>query len=232
MTASAATGGMTPEWALAGGWLLKAGRGWGEAVVVDAAWVSVIGSAVTAIAAFGGVMLAQRATRMRDLEVRIWESRSRVYEELVRWALVISHAVDDLPPAGPGGEPHLSEGQARALLPAPELEARVTAYASAAILREFRRCCFLLSRPPGRRDMALDALMAVSSLGDDIRKELRTGREQQEPLAFRISVAWTAARVVMFPSPRRWRSWHGYRRLEQDDDVLLLASQDTMRETP
>lgn len=69
-----------------------------------AAWVSVIGSAVTAIAAFGGVLLAQRATRMRDLEGRIWERRSEVYEELVKWALVITHAVDDLPrPAGKPG---------------------------------------------------------------------------------------------------------------------------------
>jgi hypothetical protein len=48
---------------------------------------SVIGSAVTAFAAFGGVLLAQRARRMRDLEGRIWECRSGVYEELVKWVL-------------------------------------------------------------------------------------------------------------------------------------------------
>jgi hypothetical protein len=59
---------------------------------VTAAWISVIGSAVTAIAAFGGVLLAQRSTRMRDLDGRIWESRSGVYEALMEWALVISHA--------------------------------------------------------------------------------------------------------------------------------------------
>lgn len=190
----------------------------GEAVPMAAAWVSVIGSAVTAIAAFGGVLLAQRATRVRDLEGRIWERRSGVYEELVKWVLAISHAVDDLPSAdGKAGEqPELSGEQARALLPSPDLEARVTAYASAAILRDFRLCCRLLSSTGVR-----NALSAVGSLGDEIRRELRTRREQQEPLAFRILTAWEVARVVLLPSPRSWREVRRYRRCEQDDNVLL-----------
>lgn len=199
-------------------------------MIVAAAWISVIGSAVTAIAAFGGVLLAQRATRMRDLEGRIWERRSGVYEELVRWVLVIDHAVDDLPQVGgkAGEALKLSDEQARVLLPSPDLEARVTAYASAAILRDFRRCSRLLGSS-GRQDRTQDALWAVSSLGDDIRRELRTGREQQEPLAFRISDAWAVARIVLLPSPRRWRALRRYRRLDQDND-LLLASHDITRD--
>jgi hypothetical protein len=117
-------------------------------VVVAAAWISVIGSAVTAIAAFGGVLLAQRATRMRDLEGRIWEHRSGVYEYLMRWVLVIDHAVDDQP------EAH--------------------------------------------------------------------GKAEKAPrLAFRISDAGAVARIALLPSPRRWHAWRRYRRLDQDDDVLL-----------
>lgn len=120
----------------------------------------------------------------------------------------------------------LSDERAGALLPSPHLEARVTAYTSAAILRDFRRCCWLLSSS-GRQDRTRDAVWAVSGLGDDIRRELRTGREQQEPLAFRISAAWTVASIVLLPSPRRWREWRRYRRLDQDDDVLLASSDAT-----
>jgi hypothetical protein len=85
------------EWRLP----IEGGCRWGDAVVVAAAWISVIGSAVTAIAAFGGVLLAQRATRMR--EGRIWERRSAVYEDLMIWVLVIDHAVNDLPQAARPG---------------------------------------------------------------------------------------------------------------------------------
>ena len=98
-----------------------------------------IGNAVTAIAAFRGVLLAQRATRMRDLEGRIWERGSGMYEEL----------------------------------------------------------------------------------------ELQTGREQQEPLACRISDAWAVARIVLLPSPQRWPASRRYRRLDQDDDVLLTSYDNT-----
>jgi hypothetical protein len=203
---------------------IEAGCHRSEAVFVAAAWISVIGSAVTAIAAFGGVLLAQRATRTRDLEGRIWERRSGVYEELVKWVLVINRAADDLPSAGES--PEFSDEQARALLPSPDLEARVTAYASAQILRDFRHCCRLLSSS-GRRNRTQDALWAVSGLGDDIRRELRTGREQQEPLAFRISDAWMLARIVLLPSPRRLRAWRRHRLLDQDDDVLLAAHEAT-----
>ena len=199
-----------------------------EAVFVAAAWISVIGSAVTAIAAFGGVLLAQRSTRMRDLEGRIWERRSGVYEELMKWVLVISRTADSQPSAGgkAGEPPELSDDQARALLPSPDMEARVTAYASAPILRDFRRCCRLLSSS-GRQNRTQDALWAVSGLGDDIRRELRTGREQQEPLAFRISSAWMLARIVLLPSPRRLRAWRRHRLLDQGDDVLLAAHEAT-----
>lgn len=65
-----------------------------------AAWISVIGSAVTAIAALGGVMLAQRATRARDLDGRIWACRSRAYVDLMGWILATSRAVDALTPGG------------------------------------------------------------------------------------------------------------------------------------
>lgn len=185
---------------------------------------------MTAVAAFGGVLLAQRATRMRDFEGRIWERRSAVYEELVRWVLVIDHAVDHLPQAdGKAGEAReFSDEQACELLPSPDLEARVTAYASAEILRGFRRCRWLLGAS-GRHDSIGDALWAVRGLGDDIRRELRTGREQQDPLALRILDAWAVARIVLLPSPRRWRAWRRSRCLDEDDD-LLLASHDIMRE--
>lgn len=187
-----------------------------------------IGSAVTAIAALGGVLLAQRGTRRQDLDGRIWECRSRAYEELVKWVLVIRRAADGSAPADDAAVPtRLAADQLRALLPSPDLEARVTAYASAAVLRDFRRCCNLLSRPSQRRDTSEDALLAVSGLGDDIRKELRTGREQMEPLAFRIESALLIARIVLLPSPRRWRQWRRYRALEQEDEVLL-TSQDTV----
>ena len=84
----------------------------------------------------------------------------------------------------------------------------MTAYASAAILRDFRRCSRLLGSS-GRQDRTQDALWAVSSLGDDIRRELRTGREQQDPLALRIYDAWAVARIVLLPSPDAGGHWAG-----------------------
>jgi hypothetical protein len=186
-----------------------------------AAWISVIGSAVTAIAALGGVMLAQRASRMRDLDSRIWESRSRAYEDLMRWILATSHTIDGLMPADDASRqpPQLSVDQARALLPAPDLEARVTAYASAEILRDFRQCVRLLASPSGRRDTAGDVAWAARGLGDDIRAELRTGREQQDPHAFRLQYQWEILRGVLTPAPGRRHARRGHSLLEHEDDA-------------
>jgi hypothetical protein len=139
---------------------LEASGGRGEAVGMATAWISVIGSAVAAVAALGGVMLAQRATRARDLDGRIWECRSRAYEDLMHWILATSRAVDVSVPGGEadGRAPGLSGDQARALLPAPDLEARVTAYASTDILRGFRHCQRLLASPPRQGGAAADGL--------------------------------------------------------------------------
>jgi hypothetical protein len=190
------------------------------------AWISVIGSAVTAIAAFGGVLLAQRATRVRDLDSRVWESRSRAYEDLMRWILAISHAIDGLTPAddASGQPPQLSDDQARALQPAPDLEARVTAYASADILRDFRQCRRLLASPYGRRDIAGEVAWAARSLGDDIREELRTGRELQEPVAFRLLDQWEILRSILAPGRRH--APRGHRLLEQEDGTGFTWSSD------
>jgi hypothetical protein len=181
------------------------------------AWISVIGSAVTAIAAFGGVILAQRATRMRDLDGRIWESRSRAYEDLMRWILATRHAVDGMPADVSGQPPQLSEDQARALMPAPDLEARVTAYASGDILRDFRGCLMLLASASGRRDTARDVAGAARSLSDDIREELRTGRELRVPLAFRLQWEWLGLRSVPALAFGGRRALRGDRLMEQED---------------
>jgi hypothetical protein len=185
------------------------------------AWISVIGSAVTAIAAFGGVVLAQRATRMRDLDGRIWESRSRAYEDLMRWMLATSYAIDGLMPADDAGglRPQLSDDQARALLPEPDLEARVTAYASAGVLRDFRQCRRLLASPSGRRDTAQDVAWAARSLGDGIREELRTGRELREPLAFRLQYEWLGLRSIPALAFGRRHASPRDRLLEQEGDA-------------
>ena len=140
-----------------------------------AAWTSVIGSAVTAVAALGGVMLAQRATRTRDLDSRIW---------------------------------------------APDLEARVTAYASTDILPGFRHCQWLLASPPGR-DTAGDVAWAARTLGDDIRDELRTGRELREPLAFRLQDKREILRGILVPAAGRRHAPHAGRLLQQEDDGEL-----------
>jgi hypothetical protein len=184
---------------------------------MDAAWISVIGSAVTAVAAFGGVLLAQRATRMRDLDSRIWESRSRAYEDLMRWILTTSHAIDPLLPAGnaSGQPPQLSDDQARALLPAPDLEARITAYASGEILWDFRQCRRLLASPSGR-DTAREVARTARSLGDDIRAELRTGRELREPIAFRLRYEWMGWRGILDSPALRWRAARRDRFLERE----------------
>lgn len=178
-------------------------------MVVAAAWISVIGSAVTAIAEYGGALLAQRATRMRDLEGRIWERRSAVYEDLMRWVLVIDQTVNDLPQAGGKARDalELSDEQARAPLPSPGIEARhrIRVRGDPARLPPLQQAARLLwaaGQDPGRP--------RAVSLGDDIRRELRTGREQRQPLAFRISYAWTVARIVLLPSPRGWRAWRSY----------------------
>jgi hypothetical protein len=184
-----------------------------------AAWISVIGSAVTAIAAFGGVVLAQRATRMRDLDSRVWESRSRAYEDLVGWILATSHAADASTPVGDasGPAPQLSGDQVRALLPAPDLEARVTAYASADILRSFRQCRRLLTSPSGRRDAAGDLAWAARILGDDIREELRIGRELREPVASRLQYEWAGLRSIVVSAAGRRHAPRGDRLLEQQN---------------
>ena len=120
-----------------------------------AAWISVIGSAVTAIAAFGGVVLAQRATRMRDLDSRVWESRSGPTKTSWggSWQPVMPQTPRPRSAMRAGGRLGFGD-QVRALLPTPDLEARVTAYASADILRGFRQCLRLLTSPSRRRDAA------------------------------------------------------------------------------
>ncbi len=180
----------------------------------------VIGSAVTAVAALGGVMLAQRATRARDLDGRIWECRSRAYEDLMHWILATSRAVDALMPGGEadGRAPGLSGDQALALLPAPDLKARVTAYASTDILRGFHQCQRLLVSPPGRGDAAGDVAWAARTLGDDIRDELRTGRELREPLPFRLGDKWGVLRGTLVPAAGRRPAPPADRLLEQRDD--------------
>jgi hypothetical protein len=184
------------------------------------AWISVIGSAVTAVAALGGVMLAQRATRARDLDGRIWECRSWAYEDLMHWILATSRAVDVSVPGGEadGRAPGLSGDQARALLPAPDLEARVTAYASTDILRGFRHCQRLLTSPPRQGGAASDVAWAARTLGDDIRDELRTGRELQEPLTFRLQDKWENLRGTLARDAGRRPRPPADRLLEQGDD--------------
>jgi hypothetical protein len=68
----------------------------------------------------------------------------------------------------------------RALPQSPDLQARVTASASAAILKDFRRCIMLSRQPAATGQGPGCPLAAVGSLGDDIRRGPRTGREQQD----------------------------------------------------
>jgi hypothetical protein len=143
---------------------------------MSAAWISVIGSAVTAIAAFGSVVL-----------------------------------------------------------PEPDLEARVTAYASADILRGFRQCRRLLTAPSGQRDTAGDVAWAARILGDDIREELRIGRELSEPLASRLWYEWAGLRGILDSaagrrhSLRGGRLLEGERLLEQGEDAAFTWRSDGHR---
>ncbi len=193
-----------------------------------AAWISVIGSAVTAIAALGGVLLAQRATRTRDRDSRIWESRSVAYVDLMQWILATSRTLDDLTPVddASGRPSRLSDDQARALLPAPDLEARVTAYASAEILRAFRQCQTLLASPSRTRDTAREVAWAARLLRDDMRDELRIGRELREPLALRLWFQWAGLRDIPASAAARRHAPRGIRLLEREDDSVFTWRSD------
>jgi len=138
----------------------------------------------------------------------------------MHWILATNRAVDALMPAGEadGQAPGLSGDQARVLLPAPDLAARVTAYASADILRGFRHRQRLLASPPGRGDTAGDVAWAARTLGDDIGEELRTGRELRDPLAFRLRDKWEILYGILVPAAERRPASHADRLLEQEDD--------------
>lgn len=101
-------------------------------------WIPVVSSAVTALAALGGVAVTQRATRSRDFELRLWEKRAATYLELATFLTRIEALVAP-PTYGTTGWPEpLNQETASDLLPAEELASQVRLYGTQAVTDTFR----------------------------------------------------------------------------------------------
>jgi len=100
------------------------------------AWVPVAGSAITAVAALGSVALAQRSTRRRDQDTRLWERRSGAYVDAIRWV----QSVLDVLPTDDDERPPKSVVLTDDLLPPSQLRAEIAAFASTSLHRSVDLC--------------------------------------------------------------------------------------------
>ena len=159
------------------------------------AWVGVIGSAVTGLAAFGGVALTQRASARRELIGRIWEKRAETYESLIGWLVQVQQA-SYLP-----DEEASSVQAARARVSEVSTDlgllVRVTAYASSEILREFSRFAGELQQlmdASGKGEYPVRKLSWLGTraeiLQEAVRLDLKTGSEERIPWRASFYMGW------------------------------------------
>jgi hypothetical protein len=104
-------------------------------------WFAIGGSCITAAAAFLGVLVAQRATRARDFDGRLWVAKSSAYVSLLRWLLRLENLLST---EGALTCPTRKELQRAAL--DDQLEAEVSAYGSQEVLEQLEELKWWLRR--------------------------------------------------------------------------------------
>jgi hypothetical protein len=143
--------------------------------------MTVASSAVTAAAVLGSAALAQRATQTRDQNARLWEQRSEVYVEVVRW---LQSLLDALPADDDASTPLTPDFSASP----PLLRAELVVYASPEVYR------LVQSIVGDGTGLHLSLHRKATSAIDAIREELH-GRnplpyERSEPTRRELFVWW------------------------------------------